>query len=93
MRLVYRAENLIDGHLVRHALEAAEIHCFVSGQYSTGGIGELPTFGLVNVLVADEDLEAAQQIVAELSSALQEASEMQDADDQETGPDWEPSPA
>lgn len=63
MRNVYDAENLIDAHLVSDRLGAAGIAAFVSGGYLTGGIGELPVFGLVTVLVDDHDWPAARAIV------------------------------
>lgn len=66
MRIVYDAANLIDAHLVRHALEWAEIPAFVRGEALVGGIGELPAFGLVSVAVPDSFFEQALEIVAEL---------------------------
>ena len=47
MKVVYEAANLIDAHLVRHALEAEEIPVFLRGESLLGGMGELPLFGLV----------------------------------------------
>ena len=46
MKIVYEAANLIDAHLVRHALEAAEIPVFLRGEQLIGGMGELPLFGV-----------------------------------------------
>lgn len=71
MKIAYRAENLIDAHLVKHALEAAGINCFVSGEYSTGGIGELPVFGLVSVLIDDSDEVEAADVIATLTAQLE----------------------
>lgn len=51
MHVVYEAGNLIDAHLVRHALEHAGIPAFVRGEALLGGIGELPACGLVDVCV------------------------------------------
>ncbi|MFN7182649.1 MAG: DUF2007 domain-containing protein [Thermomonas haemolytica] len=66
MRTVYDAANLIDAHLVKHALEAAGIPAFVRGEALTGGIGELGVFGLVAVMVADAAEPAARAVVAQL---------------------------
>ncbi len=71
MRIAYRAENLIDTHLVKHALEAAGIHCFVSGEYASGGMGELPAMGLVNVLIDDSDQAQAADVIAKLAAELE----------------------
>ncbi len=51
MHVVYEAANLIDAHLVRHALEQAGIPAFVRGEALLGGLGELGVFGLVAVCV------------------------------------------
>lgn len=70
MRIVYRAENIIDAHLVRHVLEQHGIAAHVSGEYLIGAIGELPLQGLVNVLVADHDFEEAARLAAEIDAEL-----------------------
>ena len=66
MKVVYEAANLIDAHLVRHALEAAEIPVFLRGEQLLGGMGELPLFGLIAVCVPDVAWPQAQDIVAAL---------------------------
>jgi hypothetical protein len=65
MRTVYRAANLIDGHLVRGLLESHGIPAYVSGHHLTGGIGELPVAGLVQVMVGAQDVERAERLIAE----------------------------
>lgn len=70
MQIIYRAESIIDANLVKAALETAGIMAFINGEYLTGGIGELPCSGLVNVMVADVDIERAQPVVAEVDAAL-----------------------
>lgn len=66
MRNVYDAQNLIDAHLVKQALEAAGIPAFVRGEALTGGIGELGVFGLVGVMVPDLAWPQAREIVEAL---------------------------
>ena len=68
MRRVYQAENTIDAHLVRGALEQYGIPAWVFGDYLTGGVGELPAFGLVEVHVADERHAEAEAFVQALMS-------------------------
>ncbi len=51
MRVVYEAGNIIDAHLVRHALEHAGIPVFIRGEALLGGMGELPVCGMVAVCV------------------------------------------
>lgn len=69
MRIVYRAENLIDANLVKGALAAEGIPAFVSGEHLTGGIGQLPAFDLVSVMVADCDVERAAPVLAAIAPA------------------------
>lgn len=66
MKVVYEAANLIDAHLVRHALEAVEIPVFLRGEQLLGGMGELPLFGVVAVCVPDAAWPEARDIVREL---------------------------
>ena len=66
MRCVYQAENSIDAHLVRGALENHGIPAFVFGDYLTGGIGQRPVLGLIEVHVADDRHAEAAAFVREL---------------------------
>lgn len=66
MRVVYDAANLIDAHLVRHALEDAGIPAFVRGEALLGGIGELPACGLVAVCVPEAAWPEADALVRSL---------------------------
>ncbi|KRG45120.1 hypothetical protein ARC20_00540 [Stenotrophomonas panacihumi] len=69
MQVAYRAENLFDAHLVKHALEDAGIPAFVFGESLLGAGGELPLFGVLRVCVPDAALPRAQDIVAGLDLA------------------------
>lgn len=73
MRIVYHAQSLIDAHLVRDALAQVEIPAFISGEYLTGAVGELPAMGLVAVMVPDSAAEAAGGIVRRIDAQLAEA--------------------
>jgi hypothetical protein len=73
MRIVYRARNLIDAHLVKDALENAEVPAFISGEYLTGGVGQLPALDYVAVLVPESGVDAAEPIVRDIDHALAEA--------------------
>lgn len=64
MKVVYDAANIIDAHLVRHALEAAEIPVFLKGEALVGGMGELPLFGVVQVCVPEVAWPQAREVVA-----------------------------
>ena len=82
MHTVYRAENLFDAHLVKDALEHAQIPAFIAGEYLTGGVGQLPALDYLAVMVPDSSLPRAQDIVREVEATLSEARlAIQDIDD------------
>ncbi|HEY4560691.1 MAG TPA: DUF2007 domain-containing protein [Lysobacter sp.] len=66
MKTVYDAANLIDAHLVRHALEDAGIPVFIRGEALTGGMGELPIHGMVQVCVPELVWPQADAVVKSL---------------------------
>ena len=70
MKILYRAENIIDANLVKAALADAGIDAFVSGEYLTGAIGQLPAWDLVTVMVADSDVERAAPIADAIDAAV-----------------------
>jgi len=72
MKIVYRAESIIDANLVRNALADEGIAAYVSGHYLTGAAGELPVGGLVNVMVAESDWPRARTIAEGIDVALTE---------------------
>jgi hypothetical protein len=79
MQIVYRAENMIDAHLISGLLAQEGISAFVTGGYLTGAIGELPVSGLVAVMVAETDWDAARAAIEAFeASTPMEASMMGD---------------
>lgn len=66
MQVVYRANNLIEAHLAKHALEGLDIPVFVFGESLQGGAGELPLFGALRVCVPDSYLDEAMACLKEL---------------------------
>ena len=85
MRIIYRAQNLIDAHLVKDALESADVPAFISGEYLTGGVGQLPAMDYVAVLVPESSLEVAEPVVREIDRALAEARQVLQEQDDDTG--------
>lgn len=78
MRIIYRAENLIDAHLVKDTLDQAGIPCFINGEYLIGGVGQLPARDFIAVSVPDPYVEAAEPLVRELAALLAEGRETPD---------------
>ncbi|GAB3099329.1 putative signal transducing protein [Lysobacter terrae] len=87
MKVVYEAANLIDAHLVRHALEAVEIPVYLRGEQLLGGMGELPLFGVIAVCVPEVVWPQAREIVQSL--ALGEEVRAVDESDDDLG--WLPA--
>ncbi len=73
MHIIYRAANLFDAHLVKDALEAEGIPAFISGEYLTGAVGQLPAMDFIAVMVPESSLPAATSIVHDVESQLCEA--------------------
>ena len=66
---VYDASNITEAHIVRGMLEAHGIGAYVSGHYLQGGVGELVVQGFASVLVAEEQLATAREVIAVYESA------------------------
>jgi hypothetical protein len=73
MRIAYHAETLVDAHLVKNALEQAEIPAFIAGEFLTGAIGQRPARDFLAVMVPDAAAEAAEAIVRVIDGQLAEA--------------------
>ncbi|MET0934452.1 MAG: DUF2007 domain-containing protein [Luteibacter sp.] len=81
MRIAYHAESLIDAHLVKDALEQAEIPAFIAGEFLTGAIGQLPARDFLAVMVPEAAAGAAETIVRAIDAQLAEARAAAAADD------------
>lgn len=71
MRIVYRAEGIVDAHLVKDALDNAGIPCFINGEYLAGGIGQLPARDFLTISVPDVCVDDAGPVVREITAMLQ----------------------
>jgi hypothetical protein len=63
MRTLYEASNSLEAHMILNLLELQGLSGRIDGEYLQGGMGELPAAGLVRVMVAEEDYQAAKEIV------------------------------
>ena len=55
MKIVYRAANPQEAHIVAGMLQAEGIEAHASGTFLQGGIGELPSGDFAVVRVPDDD--------------------------------------
>jgi hypothetical protein len=86
MKVVYEAANLIDAHLVKHALEETGMPVFLRGEALLGGMGELPLFGVVAVCVPDSAWPDARAIVETLPIAMPPTGRDETAGEDDLGP-------
>lgn len=86
MKIIYRAGDIVEAHIVAGMLHANDIEPFVGGHYLQGAVGDLAMQGFANVFVQEEDVEAAQRIVMEYEQAACSAVETGSDDEHQT--DW-----
>jgi Putative prokaryotic signal transducing protein len=65
VRTVCEPANSLEGHMLQDLLQQRGIHARLEGAGLQGAIGELPTIGLVRLLVEDEDFAAARAVMDE----------------------------
>jgi hypothetical protein len=71
MKRVYQAANHIQAHMVMHVLQQAGVDAHVQGEFLQSGAGELPVGNLVAVVVADEDVAVAREIISDWEQLMQ----------------------
>lgn len=65
MKIVFKAGNIIEAHIVAGMLNACDVRTYVGGHFLQGAVGDLSPSGFANVFVAQEDFEEASALVAE----------------------------
>lgn len=69
MRSVYEPAHSIEANLILGLLHQVGIKAHIAGEYLQGGAGELPAFGVMRVMVQDQDAAVARQLIEEWNSA------------------------
>lgn len=69
MKIIYRAGDVVEAHIVAGMLQSHGIDAHVGGHYLQGGVGELPATDSATVRVADEDGDRAARVIEEYESA------------------------
>jgi hypothetical protein len=75
VKIIYKASDTIEAHIVAGMLNANGVRAYVGGHYLQGGIGELAPMDFANVSVADEDVEPALRVVRDYESNNQPQAE------------------
>jgi Putative prokaryotic signal transducing protein len=63
MTCVFDARSGVEAHMVLHLLQRCGIAARIEGELLAGGMGELPVFGLIRVVVEPGDKELALQAI------------------------------
>ncbi len=74
MKLIYKAADITEAHIIKGLLESNGIAAHVGGFYLQGAVGDLPARDYVNVHVLDEDLQEAAEIISEYESTNRDIS-------------------
>lgn len=69
MKLIYRANDIIEAQIISGMLNANGIKSHVGGYYLQGGIGDLAATDFATIHVADEDVLPAQTVIAEYENS------------------------
>ncbi|BAN50532.1 DUF2007 domain-containing protein [Metapseudomonas resinovorans] len=69
MRRIYEPHDLIEAELLLGMLASEGVEAHLAGGHLLGGVGELPMFGLLGLLVEDEDAERASKLIAAYNAA------------------------
>ena len=68
MKLIYKADNIAEAHIIAGMLKSQGIDAHVAGHYLQGGIGELMAMGFANIHVNDVDVDKAKSIIQSYES-------------------------
>jgi hypothetical protein len=71
MKIVFKAGNIIEAHIVAGMLNACDIQTYVGGHFLQGAVGDLCPSGFANVFVAPEDFDLACTLIAEYDASAQ----------------------
>lgn len=69
MIIIYNAANSLDAYMIKGLLKQYGIHAYVQGEYLQGGVGELPTIGLITLSVDDKHQAEGKKIINDWESA------------------------
>ena len=69
MKLVYRAKDITEAHIISGLLKSKGVDAYVGGHYLQGGVGDLAAMDFATISVADADADAAISIIAEYESS------------------------
>ena len=75
MKIIFKAADVTEAHIIAGLLNANDIETYVGGHYQQGGIGELAPSDFAQVSVNEDDISKAEEIVRQYRQQQPEASE------------------
>lgn len=65
MKVIYRAQDIVEAHILAGLLESRGVDAYVGGHYLQGGIGELAALDSATLSVDNADEDVARAVIAE----------------------------
>ena len=65
MQIIYRAQDIVEAHIVAGLLQSRGLEVYVGGHYLQGGIGELAALDSATISVDDVDEDEARAVIGE----------------------------
>lgn len=69
MKIIFRANDILEAHIISGMLNSEGIATYVGGHYLQGAVGDLAAMGFANVFVADEQADLAEQLLQDYQQA------------------------
>ena len=89
MQTIYRTNNITDAYLLKGLLEQQGIPGQITGEYLTGGVGELSARDFIFLRVAPQYVEVALQLIDDFDSGKLELNAAEEIVAGEIKPDTE----
>lgn len=65
MKLIYKARDITEAHIISGLLKSNGIEAHVGGHYLQGGVGDLAAMDFATISVAYDDMDTALSIIAD----------------------------
>ncbi|SEN29753.1 Putative signal transducing protein [Pseudomonas sp. ok272] len=70
MQRIYEPEDLMEGELLQGMLASEGVEAHLVGRDLLGATGELPVFGLLGLVVDNDQAQYARELIAAYNAAL-----------------------
>jgi len=74
LKTVFRANDIVEAHIVAGMLQSQGIKTFVGGHYLQGAVGDLAVQGFADVQVLEDDVDLAKSLITEYETSAEDAS-------------------